>query len=151
MYGRGLPVFSRPSLAPQQRGPAIDTLTPVADDALRDSCFKQLTETLRALASEPSDQLALFPDSVTKADDLAARFDDSLRAVDEDYASELSRDQAEALERLNDRFATMSRDGAEFDADLWTDEAIRTSVHWREVRELAAAALAALDLPLVDR
>jgi len=119
-------------------------------DAVRDSCFRQLTETLRALASEPSDQLALFPDSVTKAGEFAARFDDSLRAVSEDYAGELSRDQAELLERLKDRFATMSRDGADFDADLWTDEAIRTSAHWRDVRALAAAALQAFDLPLVD-
>jgi hypothetical protein len=122
----------------------------VADDVIRDSCFKQLTETLRALASEPSNQLALFPDSVSKADELAARFDDSLRTVAEDYASELSRSQAELLERLKDQFATMSRDGAEFDADLWTDEAIGASVHWREVRALAAAALAAFELPLVD-
>jgi hypothetical protein len=122
----------------------------VADDELRDSCFRQLTETLRALASEPSNQLALFPDSVSRADDLAARFDDTLRAVSEDYASELSRNQAELLAQLNDRFATMSRDGADFDADLWTDEAIRTSVHWRDVRALAAAALAAFELPRVD-
>ena len=122
----------------------------MSDDELRESCFRQLTETLRALASEPSDQLALFPDSVTKAGDLAARFDDRVRALAEDYASELSRGQAEALDRLRDQFATMSRDGAEFDADLWTDEAIRTSVHWREVRALAGAALAALERPLVD-
>jgi hypothetical protein len=122
----------------------------VSDDALRDSCFRQLTETLRALASEPSDQLALFPDSVTRAGDLAGRFDDSFRTLAEDYASELSRSQAEVLDRLKDQFATMSRDGAEFDADLWTDEAIRTSMHWREVRALAGAALEAFDLPLVD-
>ena len=35
----------------------------------------------------------------------------------------------------------MARDGAEFDADMWTDEAVRTSVHWAEVRELAEAVL----------
>ena len=122
----------------------------MSDDARRDSCFRQLTETLRALASEPSDQLALFPDSVTRAGDLVVRFDDSFRALAEDYASELSRSQADVLDRLKHQFATMSRDGAEFDADLWTDEAIRTSVHWREVRALAGAALAAFDLPLVD-
>ena len=122
----------------------------MSDDALRDSCLRQLTETLRALGSEPSDQLALFQDSVTRAGDLAGRFDDSFRALAEDYASELSRSQAEVLNRLKDQFATMSRDGAEFDADLWTDEAIRTSMHWREVRALAGAALAAFDLPLVD-
>ena len=35
----------------------------------------------------------------------------------------------------------MARDGAEFDADIWTDEAVRTSEHWADVRTLAAAAL----------
>ena len=41
----------------------------------------------------------------------------------------------------------MSRDGAEFDAELWTDAALTGSVHWAEVRTLAAAALAAFDGP----
>jgi hypothetical protein len=35
----------------------------------------------------------------------------------------------------------MSRDGADFDADLWTDTALRTSEHWAEVRRLASAAI----------
>jgi hypothetical protein len=38
----------------------------------------------------------------------------------------------------------MSRDGAEFDADIWTDEAVRTSADWADVRRLAAAAVDAL-------
>ena len=41
----------------------------------------------------------------------------------------------------------MARDGAEFDADIWTDEAVRTSEHWAEVRALAAAALDEFSAP----
>ena len=35
----------------------------------------------------------------------------------------------------------MSRDGAEFDADLWTEAALATSEHWADVRRLALSAL----------
>ena len=113
----------------------------MSDDAVRESCFSQLIASLKALASEPSDQLALFPDAEIKADDLVARFDDSLRAVSEDYEHDLSRAQLDALRALSDRLATISRDGNDFDAELWTADAVRTSAHWREVRELACAAL----------
>src|SRR5262245_44591196 len=110
-------------------------------DASRDTCFDELAASLKALASEPSDQLALFPESITKAGDLAVRFEDSLRAVREDFLGALSRAQADALDALSVRLTIISRDGAEFDADVWTDEAVRTSAHWRDVRALAQAAL----------
>jgi regulator of protease activity HflC (stomatin/prohibitin superfamily) len=110
-------------------------------DALPDDPFPALVASLKALASEPSDQLALFPESVSKASDLVARFEASVRAARDESARELSRSQLEALEALGERLAIVSRDGAEFDADVWTDEAVRTSVHWREVRALAKAAL----------
>jgi hypothetical protein len=112
----------------------------LSGDASDDS-LARLLASLKALASEPSDQLALFPESITKAGDLAARFEDSMRAVRDHCASELSRAQAEALEALGQRLAIVSRDGSEFDADVWTAEAVRTSVHWRDVRALARAAL----------
>ena len=115
------------------------------DDVFRDTQFRQLAASLKALASEPSDQLALFQESTSKANDLASRFDDSARVICSEYQGELSRPQVEALMNLVDWFATMSRDGAEFDATLWTDDALRTSEHWREVRVLARAALDVFD------
>lgn len=119
-------------------------------DASRDTGVTELVASLKALASEPSDQLALFPESITKAGDLAARFEDSMRAVRDHCAGELSRAQADALEALGQRLAIVSRDGAEFDADVWTDEAVRTSVHWRDVRALARAALEAFEIANAD-
>ena len=44
-------------------------------------------------------------------------------------------------------FVSMSRDGAEFDLDLWTDAAVAGSEQWTDVRRLAAAALDAFDWP----
>ena len=112
----------------------------MSDDALREECLRQLIASVKALASETSDQLALFPDSISRADDLASRFDDA-RAVFSEYEASLSRPQLDALAALSERLATISRDGAEFDPGLWTDEAVRTSVHWRDVRALANVAL----------
>lgn len=122
----------------------------MSGDALPEDPCVRLLASLKALASEPSDQLALFPESITKAGDLAARFDEDWRAVRDDVGSELSRAQADALETLSARLATLSRDGAEFDADLWTEDALRTSVHWRDVRALARAAIEAFDIAQAD-
>jgi len=118
----------------------------LSGDVLPADALARLLASLKALASEPSDQLALFPESVSKAGDLAARFDERLRMVRDDFSGELSRAQDDALETLSARLATISRDGVEFDADLWTDEALRTSVHWRDVRALAQAALDAFEI-----
>jgi len=115
----------------------------MSNDAQRESHFRQLTSSLEALASEPSDQLALFPDSVVKADDLASRFDDAARVICSEYAADCSRPQLDALAAISARLTAMSRDGVEFDPDLWTDDAVRTSVHWQDVRMLARAALEA--------
>jgi len=118
----------------------------MSGDGIPEDSVVRLVASLKALASEPSDQLALFPESITKAGDLAARFDERLRAVRDDVPGELTREQIDALETLSARLATISRDGVEFDADLWTDESLRTSVHWRDVRALAHAALDAFEI-----
>jgi hypothetical protein len=122
----------------------------LSGDALPEDALARLLASLKALASEPSDQLALFPESITKASDLAARFEDSMRAVRDEGVDELTRAQADALEALGLRLAIVSRDGAEFDADMWTDEALRTSVPWRDVRALARAALDTFEIASLD-
>lgn len=119
-------------------------------DALRETCVTELVAALRALASEPSDQLALFPDSISRAGDLASRYDDCVRAVYDECGGDLSRAQVEALTALSARLATISRDGAEFDPGLWTEEAVRASVHWRDVRALATAAIDAFEDATAD-
>jgi hypothetical protein len=113
------------------------------DDSQRSWQFRQFRRSLQDLASAGSDQLALFPDRVAKPDELAWAFEHWATIVRGADESELSATQADAVAALQAKLKTMSRDGAEFGADLWTDSALRGSEQWLEVRTLATAALAA--------
>jgi hypothetical protein len=111
------------------------------ETAQRDWHFRQLKWSLRALASAGSAQQELFPEEASSADDLAFAFDHWTTVVRDEHGSELSSAEVDALSAIERKLATMSTDGAEFDLELWTDRALRTSEHWAEVRALAARAL----------
>ena len=113
------------------------------DSAERASDLNQLRRSLRSLAATGSDQRTLFPDDAVEPDQLALDFARCARVVRGDDASDLSDDQADALAAIEHKLVTMSRDGAEFGAELWTEAALRTSEHWAEVRKLAVCALEA--------
>lgn len=115
------------------------------EDEERDWLFRQLTVSLQALALAGSEQRMLFPEWVPRPTGLAMHFDHWLSVVRERHAPDVSPTQAEVLAALERKLTTMSRDGAEFDADLWTETAVVDSPHWEEVRRLAAAALAAFE------
>jgi hypothetical protein len=102
--------------------------------------LRELTRLLRQLADVGSAQPALFPDAAVSASELVRHFDQRVQIVRETGDGELSAAQLESLTALENKLSTMARDGAEFDADIWTDEAVRTSERWAEVRALAAAA-----------
>ena len=103
--------------------------------------LRELTRAIRRLAAAGSGQPALFPDENVSAIALVRDFDQRASVVREAGDDQLSPSQLESLTLLDQKLSTMARDGAEFDADIWTDEAVRTSEHWAEVRILAAAAL----------
>jgi hypothetical protein len=107
-----------------------------SDDPLR-----ELMHVIRRLADAGSGQPPLFPDENVSAGELVRAFDQRALAVRDSYDDRLSSSQLDSLTALEKRLSTMSRDGAEFDADVWTDEAVRTSRDWADVRTLAAAAL----------
>lgn len=101
--------------------------------------FKQLKWSVQALALRAPEQLVLFPDFVATADELALELDHWATLVLEKYRDGLSEPQADTLKALHEKLETMWRDGAEFDADLWTETAMGSNVHWQEVRGLAVA------------
>ena len=115
--------------------------------ALRSWHFKQLRWSLQGLATAGSEQRALFPDLAVNADELAFDFDHWASVVRDHYEDELSASQADSLAAIGVKLATMSRDGAEFDLELWTDAAVISSEHWADVRRLAMAALDAFGWP----
>lgn len=110
--------------------------------------FKRLRWSLQSLAAAGSDQPTLFPEHMMKADELALDFDHWAAFVRSAYEKDLSPAQVDALAAIDRKLSTMSRDGAEFDLDLWTDAAMRTNDQWAEVRVLAAGALEAFGWPL---
>lgn len=111
------------------------------DVTLRSWHFRQFRRSLQDLAGAGTDQLALFPDRAAKPDELAWAFDHWATLIRRTYEPELSEAQIDELAAIERKLQTMSRDGREFDADLWTDCALKNSEHWVEVRALAAAAL----------
>jgi hypothetical protein len=120
-------------------------LTPESDHARRPWHFRQLKWALQALAQAGSGQPTLFPEQTPTADDLAFGFDHWTSIVRQNYGAELSGDQDAALDAIARKLTTMSRDGAELDADLWTEAAVATSEHWMDVRRLALSALDAFE------
>ena len=102
---------------------------------------RELMHVIRQLAAAGSGQPTLFPDENVSTGELVRAFDQRALAVRDSYDDRLAPLQLESLIALEKKLSTMSRDGAEFDADIWTDEAVRTSDDWAEVRDLAAAAL----------
>ncbi len=103
--------------------------------------LRELTRVIRRLAAAGSGQPALFPDENISAIELVRDFDQRASVVREAGDEQLSPSQIEPLTLLEQKLSTMARDGVEFDADIWTDDAVRTSEHWVEVRRLAATAL----------
>jgi hypothetical protein len=113
------------------------------DEDEKDSQFRNLKWALQALAVSPSQQLALFPDHVVKADELALDFENSASVVKGTYEPELTAQQREAMAAIDRRLAALSRFGAEYDPEIWTDAALSSDDRWAEVRRLAGAALEA--------
>ncbi|HEY7500553.1 MAG TPA: hypothetical protein VH740_18670 [Vicinamibacterales bacterium] len=117
------------------------------DTAQRSWHFKRLRWSLQSLAAAGSDQPTLFPEHMMRADDLALDFDHWASFVRGTYERELSASQLDALAAIDGKLSIMSRDGREFDLDLWTDTALRTSEEWADVRSLALGALDAFGWP----
>ena len=109
----------------------------------RETQLRYLRWSLQALAASPSEQLALFPDAVAKADELVLDFDNCAAVVRERDDAALSESQLGALAAIDQHLATMSRLASELDADIWSEAALRDDPHWQRTRQLADEALAA--------
>jgi hypothetical protein len=114
----------------------------------RSEHFRHLRWSLHALAMAGSEQQMLFPLHIVKAEELASDYDHWSAVVRSHYESELPESQLASLDAIDKKLAIISRDGAEFDLELWTDAALRGSEHWAEVRALAASALEAFGWPI---
>jgi hypothetical protein len=113
------------------------------ENALRAWHLKQLRWSLHSLADSASGQPALFPEFAPNAEELVYQFQHWTAVVRTNYDDELEGAQRESLAALDRKLVRMSRDGSEFDLDLWTNAAVRSNEHWNDVRRLATDALVA--------
>jgi hypothetical protein len=115
----------------------------IDDELSHEARLDGLRRSLRALANAGASQPSLFPERTP--DDLAQDFDRWSSLVYETDAAGLAEPQRSSLAAIAAKLETMSRDGAELDAEMWTPSAIATSTDWSDVRQLAAAALDAFE------
>lgn len=121
-----------------------------ADAPERESHFQQLRRSLEALVASASVQRSLFPEWAVTADELALDFDHWVDVIQSNYEDELEDEQRRSLQAIVDGFASMSRDGAELEADVWSEVAVRSSEAWVSVRHLAGEALRAFGWPVEE-
>jgi hypothetical protein len=88
---------------------------------------EQFRWSLQALACDPDDQLTLFPDFVCKADELVLDYGHWSEVALSRFAGEFSADQLATLKVIDDRIDAMSYGGAQFEEELWYEEAAHTA------------------------
>lgn len=99
----------------------------------------QLHRAILALAQPPEVQLALFPDFVCKADELALDFEDGLYEL-AGHKDDVTAEQQAALDALDGLITGMS---GERNAAFWTEEALLSNPGWDGIRSAARATAAA--------
>lgn len=101
----------------------------------------ELRHSLQALALPADEQLALFPDFVCKADELALDLDNFYPAARLNVPDLFTQEQWDRVDVIDCMLGAMS--GRE-NAERWTDDALRTSPEWETIRGLARTALEGL-------
>jgi hypothetical protein len=111
---------------------------------------QHLLWSLQMLAAPAQVQVALQPDHVAKADELALEFDHWYECARGSISGEWTPEQSTALSTIDASLARMSAGGPAFSAELWSVSALHTASKWEEVRGLARNALRCLGWPLED-
>lgn len=103
-----------------------------------DESLQLLQWALQALAQPAEVQMTLFPDFVSKADELAVDFHHWLLYAEEEHLADFTANQKGALLRIDEFLNVM---GGARNAKHWTDDALHHDPMWKEVRGMAKEAL----------
>jgi hypothetical protein len=102
--------------------------------------FSRLRHELQALGGQVGAPLPILADGDFREDGLALDFDHWCLRILTKFPGQLTFRQKALLNALDAYLDAMSGEGNE---DLWTEEAIRRSREWEDVRQLARQALEA--------
>ena len=106
---------------------------------------QQLQYALQTLALPVTAQLRLHARDGCRVEELALAFDRWQAKARRELADGLTCEQVEILSRLDRKLLILS--GSRY-KPTWSDEALRQSAEWRQVREIAREALAKFGWPL---
>ena len=119
------------------------------DDTVVDGYFmleKHIIESIKLLASPPELQLSLFPDFVCKPYEIASSLDDWLLMYNSEPVSKKEplfiASELNVITELNN----MLKNFDQFDQFERSEDAVRTSERWEEVRKFAKQVLSILGI-----
>jgi hypothetical protein len=96
----------------------------------------RLKHSLQLLASQADVQLRELPDCCLKSDELFLSFNNWRMALVANFQSETTTHQLSCLDAILQKFGPMGHES-------WTDSALSNSSEWKQIRQLASAAVEA--------
>lgn len=117
---------------------------------MSETLLNALMRSVQALAQPAMVQDKLYPDSLSKGDEMALQFDEAYEAVDA-AGIELDEKQDAALNELDQYIDDHSPEDEDDDSmdDFWCDAMLLyKDPRWEEIRKRASAVLVAFDWPL---
>ncbi len=124
------------------------TLLPINKGTpMSDKFLTALKHAVQALAQPAMIQDKLYPDSLSKGDEMALQFDEAYEAVD-NASIELNATQDAALNELDDYIDKHSPEEEDDDSmdDFWCDATVMyKDPRWEEIRKRADAILVAFE------
>ena len=112
---------------------------------MTDNLPNRFINSLQALAVDHQSQLEIHPDFVCKPDELALDFDNCYRVAKPQLISMNSKECLAAVDAIDSHLERMS---GEDNAHLWTDQAVKESLEWKELRKVASDACRMLGIPI---
>ncbi|CAN7576380.1 hypothetical protein LJR232_004016 [Aquipseudomonas alcaligenes] len=106
--------------------------------------LSKLKWVIQALAIPADEQVRLFPDFVNAADELALILEEVLSDF-EGLDATVPVDALLAVRRLDEKILSVS---GECNSQVWTERALYESIHWEEIRGLAAIVAEQMGWPI---
>jgi hypothetical protein len=117
-------------------------------DPNRPGIFEHTKEALQLLACPAQLQIRLLPEFVSVADELALDFNHWQSILLSNFSSELTQQQIAHLTAIDGEFDQLSREGARYDPEFWTNDALQTSSKWNSLRQMAVQVLHSFGWPV---
>jgi hypothetical protein len=110
--------------------------------------FECTKHALQRLACPAEMQIQLIPSFACAADEMALGFDHWAQVFIGNFRSEFTTEQIASLTSIDEKFDLFSGEGKGFNEEFWTDDGLRDSPEWENIRHLAEQALRLFGWPI---